>query len=148
MMMGYYGKERWEIFTREGFFPTGDLVTIDDDGYLQFVGRTTEMIKTSGANVSPQEVEGALASCPGVREGIVFGIPHAEKGEAVIAVISAAEGSKLDGEKLRRMLREMISPYKVPHDFAFLTHDEIPRTASGKPVKHKLREMLFPAEKA
>jgi acyl-CoA synthetase (AMP-forming)/AMP-acid ligase II len=145
MMLGYYGKERWETFTREGFFATGDLAYIDEEHYLWFHGRSGEMIKTSGANVAPQEVENALAACAGVREAIVFGLPDEVKGEVVVAVVSAAEGSQLDGEALRRALREAISPYKVPQSVTVLTHEAIPRTASGKPIKHKLREMLFPA---
>jgi acyl-coenzyme A synthetase/AMP-(fatty) acid ligase len=144
MMLGYYGKERWETFTRDGFFPTGDLATVDEDEYIWFHGRGGEMIKTSGANVAPQEVEVALAACPGVREAIVFGMPDEVKGEAVIAVVSAAQGSALDPESLRSALRETISPYKVPQSITIVTHEQIPRTASGKPIKHKLRDILFP----
>jgi acyl-CoA synthetase (AMP-forming)/AMP-acid ligase II len=145
MMIGYYGKERWETFTRDGWFPTGDLVNLDEDDFVWFLGRGGEMIKTSGANVAPPEVENALAACPGVREAIVFGLPDEVKGEVVVAVVSAAQGSKLDPEALRESLRETISPYKVPQAIAVVTHEEIPRTASGKPIKHRLREMLFSA---
>ncbi|MBV9995336.1 MAG: acyl--CoA ligase [Caulobacteraceae bacterium] len=145
MMHGYYRKERWEVFTAEGYFPTGDLSILDEDDYIYFVGRKGEMIKTSGANVAPPEVENALLTCPGVREAIVFGVPDATKGEVVAAVVSPQDGAALDAEGLRLALRERLSPYKVPQTFAFLTHDEIPRTASGKAIKPKLREMLFPA---
>jgi acyl-coenzyme A synthetase/AMP-(fatty) acid ligase len=146
MMLGYYGKERWEVFTREGYLPTGDLAMIDEESFLWFHGRGGEMIKTSGANVAPPEVENALAACEGVREAIVFGVPDEVKGEVVAAVVSAAQGSELDPETLRRALRDSISPYKVPQSIAVMTHEQIPRTASGKPIKHKLREMLFPPE--
>jgi acyl-CoA synthetase (AMP-forming)/AMP-acid ligase II len=143
MMLGYYGKERWEVFTRDGWFPTGDLVAIDEEDFLWFRGRSGEMIKTSGANVAPPEVEAALAACPGVREAIVFGVPDEAKGEAVVAVVSAAQGAALDPEDLRRAVREMISPYKTPQSITVMTHEEIPRTASGKPIKHRLREALY-----
>ena len=145
MMLGYYGKERWEMFTRDGFFPTGDLATLDEDGYLWFHGRNGEMIKTSGANVAPPEVENALMACEGVREAIVFGLPDEVKGEVVVAVVAAKQGFELDAATLIKAVRETISPYKTPQSIAFLTHEEIPRTASGKPIKHKLRDMLFPA---
>jgi acyl-CoA synthetase (AMP-forming)/AMP-acid ligase II len=144
MMLGYYGKDRWEYTTRDGFFPTGDLARIDEESFLWFLGRGGEMIKTSGANVAPQEVEVALSGCAGVREAIVFGVPDEIKGEAVVAVVSAAQGSELDPESLRLALREAISPYKVPQSITVLTHEDIPRTASGKPIKPKLRQMLFP----
>ena len=144
MMLGYYGKERWETFTRDGFFPTGDMAIIDEEGFIRFAGRDGDMIKTSGANVAPQEVEAALLACDGVREAIVFGVPDATRGEAVAAVVAAAQGSQLDPEVLRQSLRKTISPYKVPQSIAVLTYEDIPRTASGKAIKHKLREMLFP----
>jgi acyl-CoA synthetase (AMP-forming)/AMP-acid ligase II len=146
MMTGYYGKERWEAFTRDGWFPTGDLVTIDEEGFLWFQGRGGDMIKTSGANVAPPEVEAALAACPGVREAIVFGVPDEVKGEVVVAVVSAAQGSQVEPEDLRRAVREAISPYKIPQTIKVVTHEDIPRTASGKPIKHRLRETLFGSE--
>jgi acyl-CoA synthetase (AMP-forming)/AMP-acid ligase II len=146
MMLGYYGKERWEVFTPDGFFPTGDLIALDEEEYVWFHSRRGEMIKTAGANVAPPEVENALAACPGVREAIVFGAPDAEKGEIVVAVVVAASGSELTAEALRQALRETISPYKTPQTFVFLTHEEVPRTPSGKPIKPKLREVLYPSE--
>ena len=142
-MLGYYGKERWEVFTREGFFPTGDLAIIDEDGFIWFEGRCGEMIKTSGANVAPQEVENALLAYPGVREAIVFGLPDAVKGEIVVAVVTAAPQSQLDTERLRQMLRDSISAYKVPQTIAIMAHAEIPRTASGKPIKYMLRDRVL-----
>ncbi len=148
MMIGYYGKERWEFLTRDGFFPTGDLAMIDEDGYCWFFGRGGEMIKTSGANVAPQEVEVALLACDGVREGVVFGLPDEDKGEIVVAVVAPTPGNEPSAETLRQKLRETISPYKVPQSIAFLAHEDIPRTPSGKPIKHKLREMLFSGKRA
>jgi acyl-CoA synthetase (AMP-forming)/AMP-acid ligase II len=146
MMLGYYGKERWETFTRDGYFPTGDLVIVDEEEFVWFLGRRGEMIKTVGANVAPPEVENALATCEGVREAIVFGIPDVTKGEAVIAVVTSMEGFEFDAAAIRGALRELISPYKVPQTIVRMAHEDIPRTASGKPIKHKLREMLFPGD--
>jgi acyl-CoA synthetase (AMP-forming)/AMP-acid ligase II len=145
MMIGYYGKERWEAFTRDGWFPTGDLATIDEEGFLWFHSRMGEMIKTTGANVAPPEVEAALARCPGVREAIVFGVPDEARGEAVVAVVSPTHGDTVTPEALTAALREMISPYKLPREIAIMSFEEIPRTAAGKPIKTRLREMLYPA---
>jgi acyl-CoA synthetase (AMP-forming)/AMP-acid ligase II len=144
MMLGYYGKERWETFTRDGFFRTGDLVVLDEDEHLFFLGRMGEMIKTAGANVAPAEVEKALMGCEGVREAVVFGLPDPVKGEVVAAVVAPSEGSELTLERLRAQLAQALSAYKTPQAIAFLSQDEFPRTGSGKPIKRKLKEMLFP----
>jgi acyl-coenzyme A synthetase/AMP-(fatty) acid ligase len=148
MMLGYYGKERWEVFTQDGFFPSGDLVMLDEEEFVWFRGRKGEMIKTAGANVAPPEVENALAACAGVREAIVFGVPDPTKGEAVAAVVVATQGNALNAGALREALHETISPYKVPQHIICMDPDAIPRTDSGKPIKHRLREMLFSAEVA
>lgn len=142
MMTGYYKKERDEVFTREGFFPTGDLVSIDEDDYLFFHGRRTEMIKTSGANVSPREVETVLHTFPEVREALVLGIPDPVKGEAVVAVIVPADGQEPDVETIRARLRQEISPYKVPQQIRILPYADIPRTGSEKAIKRNLVDLF------
>ncbi|HKT54246.1 MAG TPA: class I adenylate-forming enzyme family protein [Caulobacteraceae bacterium] len=142
LMAGYYKRERAETFTRDGFFATGDLASIDEDDYLFFHGRKNEMIKTSGANVSPREVEAVLQSLPGVREAIVFGIPDAVKGERVAAVLVAVDGHVLDGEALKTQLRQEISPYKVPQQITVLPYDQIPRTGSEKAIKRHLIDIV------
>jgi len=142
VMDGYYKKEDYEVFTRDGFFPTGDSGYIDEDGYFFFKGRLNDMIKTAGANVAPAEVEVVLNSFPEVAEAIVFGLPDEVRGEIVTAVVTAAGGSSISGEALRERLRQALSPYKVPHEFVFLDEGEIPRTVSHKPRKPELRELV------
>lgn len=142
LMQSYYKLEREQVFTRDGWFATGDLASIDEDGYVYFHGRNTEMIKTAGANVSPKEVELALVARPGVREAVVFGMPDAVKGEIVVAVVVPADGQTLDSGTLRDQLKSEISPYKIPQEIIFMTFEEIPRTGSQKARKRDLQKLL------
>ena len=142
LMSGYYKREREEVFTRDGFFPTGDLVVIDEDDFIYFNGRRTEMIKTSGANVSPREVEAVLHTFPEVREAIVFGMPDPIKGESVAAVIVPAEGAAANAEDIKARLKQELSPYKVPQDIVFMPFDQIPRTGSEKAIKRDLQNLI------
>ena len=93
LMTGFYKVDRDEVFTPDGFYPTNDLVRIDADGYLCFVGRTGDMIKTSSANVSRLEVEAALNALPEVELSLVAGLPDAELGEMVAAAVVPAPGA-------------------------------------------------------
>jgi acyl-CoA synthetase (AMP-forming)/AMP-acid ligase II len=139
MMTGYYKREREETFTRDGYFATGDLVRIDDDDYLFFDGRATEMIKTSGANVAPREVELVAQSYPEVREAIVFGLPDKRKGEIVVCVIVPAAGIEVEIDALRAKLRDDLSAYKVPAEFLLMELEDVPRTGSAKAHKPNLK---------
>jgi acyl-coenzyme A synthetase/AMP-(fatty) acid ligase len=142
LMVGYYKREREETFTEDGFFATGDLVSIDADDFIYFNSRRSEMIKTSGANVSPREVETLLQTFPEVREAVVFGVPDPLKGEIVVAVIVPIDGQEPDAEDLRARLRAEISPYKVPQQIIFMNFDDIPRTGSIKARKGDLAALL------
>ena len=144
MMRGYYKKEREEVFTRDGWFATGDLAIIDEDDYIYFTGRRGELVKTSGANVAPREVELALQRYPEVREAIVFGLPDPVKGEKVVAVLCPQAGQGLDPDAVRAKLKEDISPYKVPVDWLVMDYDDIPRTGSLKPQKPQLKTIVIP----
>jgi acyl-CoA synthetase (AMP-forming)/AMP-acid ligase II len=143
LMAGYYKVERVKTFLRDGFFPTGDLAAIDEDDFIWFHGRNSEMIKTSGANVSPREVELAIYALPEVREAIVFGAPDARKGEVVVAVVAPMEGGKLDPDQVTAHLKSAVSSYKVPSHVVVMPYDEIPRTGSQKPKKPDLKAMVF-----
>jgi acyl-CoA synthetase (AMP-forming)/AMP-acid ligase II len=143
LMAGYYKVERVETFLRDGFFPTGDLAAIDEDDFVWFHGRNSEMIKTSGANVSPREVELAIYAMPQVQEAIVFGAPDSAKGEIVIAVVAPAAGADLGPEAVKAHLRAQVSAYKVPAHVVVIPYEEVPRTGSLKPKKPDLRAMVF-----
>ena len=96
LMTGFYKVDRDEVFTPDGFYPTKDLVRIDADGYLWFVGRTGDMIKTSSANVSRLEVEAALNALPEVARSLVAGLPDPDLGELVAAAVVPAPGARAD----------------------------------------------------
>ena len=141
-MNGFYGKRRCEVFTPDGFYPTGDLVRIDEDGYLTFVARRNDMIKTRAANVSRLEVEAALRELPGVASCVVTGLPDAEFGQVVAAAVVPADGTEPDAEMLRTMLRDSISSYKVPRRFVFVREEDIPRTTTGKLKLDQLKDLF------
>jgi malonyl-CoA/methylmalonyl-CoA synthetase len=127
-------------FTADGFFRTGDMGTVDDDGYLQIVGRSKDLIISGGLNVYPKEVEEVLDALPGVAESAVVGIADDDFGEAVIAVVTAEPGVALDGAGLREETRRHLAAFKVPK--RVLVVDALPRNAMGKVEKAKLRASL------
>jgi acyl-CoA synthetase (AMP-forming)/AMP-acid ligase II len=147
MMQGYYKRSREECFDADGWFHTGDLVRADADGFMYFVGRLSTMIKTAGANVSAAEVEKAIAKVTGGVVAYVIGIPDAERGQLVAAVVALPDGSSVgtfDDAALRERLKEELSAYKIPKRFVTLPCAEIPLLSSGKVDTKQLR-MLFDA---
>lgn len=142
LMIGYYKRERSDTFSADGWFHTGDICSISDDGYLFFHGRRTEMLKTSGANVAPREVEQVLMSHPLVREAAVIGLEDPKIGQMVAAAIVLRDGKVIDAEALQTWLRGELSEYKVPKRLIFLTYDEMPRTEAGKVYKAGLYALL------
>lgn len=139
LMEGYDGRERHTTFDRDGWYCTGDLVTIDDDGYVYFKGRDSDMIKTAGANVSPREVEAAIAEVAGLTAHVV-GVDDAERGQVVAALVRSPE--PVDVDDLRARLRDRISAYKVPKRVLVVPDAEVPMMSSGKLDLRALREML------
>ena len=143
LMRGFYKRLPEDTFDHDGFYPTGDLCRIDEDGFLTFEGRLGDMIKTNGANVSPQEVEAALEGHPEISEAVVFGISDSTRGEAIVAVIVPSNGASVDGEGLLEHVRSQVSSFKVPHFVFAMRHEDIPRTDSTKVKKHLLRELVL-----
>ena len=121
LMTGFYKVDRDEVFTPDGFYPTKDLVRIDADGYLWFVGRTGDMIKTSSANVSRLEVEAALNALPEVALSLVAGLPDPDVGELVAAAVIPAPGAEPTEDGLRAALRDRLSSFKIPRRIVFIT---------------------------
>ncbi|MEU1981094.1 class I adenylate-forming enzyme family protein [Nocardia sp. NPDC019395] len=130
VMQGYYGRAREECFDADGWFPTGDLVRVDDEGFVYFLGRRGSMIKTAGANVSPAEVEKAIAKVTGTTAH-VLGLPDSDRGQIVAAVLVTPDAT-IDETALRERLRQELSAYKVPRRFVALRPAEIPLLAGGK----------------
>jgi acyl-CoA synthetase (AMP-forming)/AMP-acid ligase II len=142
LMSGFYKRSREEVFTKDGFYPTGDLAKMDEDDWVWFLGRRVEMIKTGTANVSRQEVEAALLKLPEVKWTYVAGLPDEELGQLVAAAVVPAEGTSPTEEGLRTALRETLSTYKIPRRIIFITDDEIRLTATGKIKLTEMADMI------
>jgi acyl-CoA synthetase (AMP-forming)/AMP-acid ligase II len=141
LMEGYYGRERHEVFTPDGWYRTGDLCSVDEQGFHYFKGRRGDMIKTGGANVSPREVEAALHDVTGGARSIVFGLDDAERGQIVAAVVVSPPGAAFDEAALRAALRRKLSAYKVPRRFVAIPEEQLPLLSSGKPDLRRLAEL-------
>ena len=140
LMEGYYGRERHETYTPDGWYRTGDLFHVDDEGFFYFTGRKGDMIKTAGANVSPREVEAAIVDVSGL-VAHVLGIEDADRGQLVAAALRVPRGQvPPDTDELRVALRARLSAYKVPKVFLVLADDEVPMMSSGKLDARALRE--------
>jgi fatty-acyl-CoA synthase len=142
--VGYYKNEEETstAYDGDGFFITGDLGQIDLDGRFRFHSRLKEMIKTGGINVSPLEVEHILAQHRGIRQAHVVGVPDPVKGELIVAFVEVA-GEPLTEEEVRSYVKERAASYKVPHHVLFRTDAELPRLATGKVPKYRLREQAL-----
>jgi fatty-acyl-CoA synthase len=142
---GYYGEaeQTRAAFDADGYFKTGDLGLIREDGRVQFRGRFTEMIKTAGMNVAPLEVEAILATHGAVKQAYVVGVPDRIRGETVVAAVELREDAVATPEALTAFCRERLASYKVPTRFVFRNADEFPHTATGKVHKPGLRTQLI-----
>ncbi|WP_069804468.1 AMP-binding protein [Thermogemmatispora onikobensis] len=140
VMKGYYKmpEKTAEAIDSDGWLHTGDLATMDEQGYVRIVGRLKEMIIRGGENIYPAEIEDFLLQYPGVAEAQVIGVPDPFFGEEIAAVIRPREGAQLSAEELRAFCQGQISHQKIPRYFLFTNN--FPMTASGKVQKFLLRE--------
>ncbi len=129
-----------EELRADGFFITGDLGQIDADGYVSIVGRQKDLIISGGYNIYPKEIEVILDALPGVVESAVVGLPDADFGEAVIAVVVPVAGVTLDPEALMEMVRPQIARFKHPRRIHVMA--DLPRNTMGKVQKNVLRDLL------
>ncbi len=125
-------------FRPDGWFITGDLATIDADGYVRIVGRAKDLIISGGLNVYPKEVEDQLDALAGVAESAVIGVPHPDFGEAVVAVVAGRPGAALAEADLQAALRDRLARFKQPKRVFVV--DDLPRNAMAKVQKNLLRE--------
>jgi fatty-acyl-CoA synthase len=135
LMRRYLGKTADECFDADGFFHTGDAGSVDEDGYVHFEGRRTEMIKTGGANVSPAELEVQLRACPPVKLARIVGMPDPRLDQVVVACITLKEGAGATEADIQAFLRERVAAYKVPKRVLFFDDGEIPMTTSATKVR-------------
>jgi fatty-acyl-CoA synthase len=140
VMLGYWDDQdaTAEAIDRAGWMHTGDLATIDDEGYVKIVGRIKDMIIRGGENVYPREIEEFLLTVPGVSEAYVVGVPSARYGEEVMAWVKLREGVVLSGEELDAACRGRIATYKIPRYWKLT--DSFPMTVTGKIQKFRMRE--------
>ena len=137
---GYLNRpdETEEAF-RDGWFHTGDVGRMDEDGFMYLLDRKKDMVITGGENVYTSEVEAALYQHPGVHEAAVVGVPDDKYGEALFAVIVPAQGASLTEDEIIAHCRERIGGYKIPRRMAFI--EEMPKSAMGKILKTELRRI-------
>ncbi len=139
VMSGYWQNDtETALAIRDGWFYTGDLARMDDDGYFYIVDRKKDLIIASGFNIFPREVEEVIHQHPGVQEVVVFGVPEAYRGETVMAVIVPTPGAALDAEAILHFCRERLAAYKVPTIIEF--RPELPKTLVGKVLRRQLRQ--------
>lgn len=123
-------------FTEDGYFITGDLATMSDDGYVSIVGRGKDLIITGGLNVYPKEIEDLLNEQPGIKESAVVGVPHSDFGEGIVAVLVTA--GQVDLDQIEATCRQDLAAFKLPRRWHIV--DELPRNTMGKVQKNLLRE--------
>ncbi|MEH7300999.1 acyl-CoA synthetase [Neobacillus drentensis] len=141
VMKEYYKKpEETKSTLKNGWLYTGDLATIDEEGYITLVDRKKDMIISGGENVYSVEVESVLFEHPGILDAAIIGLPDEVWGEAVCAIVVPKEGAVIDEQELRSFCRQNLAGYKVPR--RIFIEDQLPRNASGKVLKYQLRQKM------
>ena len=143
VMLGYWNdpEQTAEAIDAAGWMHTGDLATMDRDGYVNIVGRSKDMIIRGGENVYPREIEEFLYTHPAIRDVQVVGVPDERYGEEIAALVIAREPGTIDAEAVREFCRDKIAHYKIPR--YVISVDEFPMTVTGKIQKFKLRDQAI-----
>jgi long-chain acyl-CoA synthetase len=138
VMKSYWNKPEAtaEAIDGDGWFKTGDMARIDEDGHFFIVDRKTDMIIRGGYNVYPREIEDVLYEHPAVREAAVIGVPHDQLGEEVAAVVALKPGASVTPDELRSHVKEQVAAYKYPRNVWIA--DDLPKTATGKILKRAI----------
>ena len=142
VMKGYYqmSENTKEAFDEDGWFYTGDSVTIDENGYIRIVGRKKDMLIRGGYNIYPREVEEIFYKHPSVLEVAIIGLPDTVLGEISCAVIKKKPGYSEDEHSMKTYIKEKVADFKVPDRIVFV--EELPMTASGKIIKNHLKNII------
>jgi malonyl-CoA/methylmalonyl-CoA synthetase len=140
VFIGYWRlqEKTQEDFAPDGYFKTGDMASLDEDGYVSIVGRAKDVVITGGLNVYPKEIELFIDELPGVKESAVIGVPHADFGEAVVAVVVPMDERHSEEQDVIRACKAALADFKVPKRVIFV--DELPRNTMAKVQKKALRE--------
>ncbi|GAB2204939.1 malonyl-CoA synthase [Roseibium sp. ROS1] len=140
VFLGYWRmpEKTAQEFRADGYFITGDMGRVDEDGYVSIVGRSKDLIISGGFNVYPAEVEALLDELPGVAESAVIGVPHPDFGEAVVAVLAPKPGAELGQDAVQASLNDRLAKFKQPKKVHIL--EALPRNTMGKIQKNVLRE--------
>ena len=138
VMKGYLNlpDETAAVFDDEGYFRTGDMGKIDEEGFLSITGRIKEMLIIGGENVFPREIEEVLNRHESVKDSAVIGAPDPSRGEVALAFVELNEGEEFDGRALRAFCRDALAQFKVPREIRLLS--SLPRNATGKIVRRQL----------
>jgi len=141
VMKGYYNKpeETRQVLDAEGWFRTGDLGRLDDEGFLTITGRVKDMIIVGGENVYPREIEAALEAHQAVLQAAVIGVPHGARGEVPVAFVIPKEGAQVTELELRNHARQVLAGFKVPREIYI--SENLPKGPTGKVLKRRLREL-------
>jgi acyl-CoA synthetase (AMP-forming)/AMP-acid ligase II len=135
---GYFRGEGTAAFTKDGWFHTGDVCKLDEDGYMVITDRSKDVIKSGGEWISSIDIENLAIGCPGVQEAAVIGIAHPKWDERPLLIIIKKEGAELTREQVLQYFDGKIAKWWMPDDVVFV--DQLPHTATGKLLKTKLRE--------
>jgi fatty-acyl-CoA synthase len=140
VMLGYYRapEATAEVIDEQGWYYTGDLARMDEQGYVRIVGRIKDVIIRGGQNIYPAEIEAYLASHPKVREAAVVGVPTGVGGETAWAFVLLEDGAQMTEQEVLDYCRAELEPYKIPGRVRFV--DDLPRSEGGKPMKGELRQ--------
>jgi fatty-acyl-CoA synthase len=143
VMLGYWGDEEAtaRAVDEDGWMHTGDLSTMDDDGYVNIVGRIKDMIIRGGENIYPREIEEFLLTIDGISDAYVIGVPSERYGEEVMGWVKLRDGVSLTADELRAACVGRIATYKIPRYWKFV--DSFPMTVTGKVQKFRMRELAI-----
>jgi len=143
LMVALHKRERADTFTADGWYRTGDAGWFDEDGHFYFTGRMGDLIKSSGMNITPREVEEVLEAMDEVVMAYVTGIDHPDRGQDVVAAVALRPGEELDEAGARSRLKDELASYKVPRRIAvFGDQTELPWLDSGKVDRRRLTALL------
>jgi long-chain acyl-CoA synthetase len=137
VMKGYWNRpDATAEAIKDGWFHSGDMAKVDEDGYFFIVDRKKDMIIRGGYNVYPREIEEVLYEHPAVREAAVVAVPHDELGEEVGAAVALKDGEQVSAEELQAYVKENVAAYKYPRSIWFV--DELPKGPTGKILKREI----------